>query len=171
MGGNGGYLKVPTPPAAVVLGLVCGMIWGEKGDVPSRRSVTPLASSWLIHRIAKARRMCPCATTRTSPDTPSPLGFPVTSLWYLDRISSISVSNRSVTSFGDLVSSWTPKSVILSCSLPFVLRQQLIEHTPRQDIHLSRYPTRLRRFASSAPESARSSSLRSHHNPIHGCRP
>lgn len=63
---------------------------------------TPSSSSLPIHRIAKARRMCPCATTRTSPAPHSSFGLPMTGLWYVSLISDIRASRRDTTSLGDL---------------------------------------------------------------------
>ena len=75
------YLKVPTPPASRI------------NDVS--------ANGFPVQRMAKARRICPCATMRTSP-----LGFDFGSSkhrrWNLSLISAMTASRRRTTSSGDL---------------------------------------------------------------------
>lgn len=74
------YLKVPTPPASRI----------------SEVSFNGLP----VQRMANARRMCPCATTRTSPFGWS--GFSKQGRWYFSLISVIRASRRRTTSSGDL---------------------------------------------------------------------
>lgn len=62
-------------------------------------------SSLPTHRIAKARSICPCATTNTSPHTPFFFDS-MTHPWYFDLISAMSRSSRLVTSSGDLEASF-----------------------------------------------------------------
>ena len=46
---------------------VAGYEIKEMQDGPSNSKLTPSSNSLPIHRIANARRMCPCATSRTLP--------------------------------------------------------------------------------------------------------
>lgn len=78
------YLKVPTPPA-------------------SSRNVGPSSRDFPAHRCAKARRMWPWATTRTSPLWFSSLPPVIVGACHLSRISLIRRSSRSVTSEGTLL--------------------------------------------------------------------
>lgn len=75
------YLNVPTPPASRI------------NDVSIK--------GFPVHRIANARRICPCATTRTSP---FPASEPLSrqGRWYFSLISAIRASRRLTTSSGDL---------------------------------------------------------------------
>lgn len=74
------HLNVPTPPASRI----------------SEVSFNGLP----VQRMANARRMCPCATTKTSPFSWSM--FSKQGRWYFSLISVIRASRRRTTSSGDL---------------------------------------------------------------------
>lgn len=100
---------MPTPPAKstaqprpYVNSLFFFLSWDQNITIPSKIRATPSSRSLPIHRIAKARRMCPCATMRTSPAPHSSFGLPMIGLWYVSLISDIRASRRDTTSLGDL---------------------------------------------------------------------
>jgi hypothetical protein len=74
------HLNVPTPPASRIK------------DVS--------VNGFPVHRIANARRMCPCATTSTSPASS---GLSKQGRWYFSLMSAITASRRRTISSGDLV--------------------------------------------------------------------
>ena len=77
-------------------------------SIPSNSKDTPSVNSRPIHRMANARRICPCATRRTSHGDAGAFAFalrglpPIISLWYRSRMSLTRRSRRLVTSAGDL---------------------------------------------------------------------
>lgn len=77
------HLNVPTPPASRI------------------REVS--VNGLPVQRMANARRICPCATTRTSPFGAS--GFSRLGRWYFSLISAMRASRRRTTSSGDLANS------------------------------------------------------------------
>lgn len=153
------HLNVPTPPASRINAV----------------SVRGLPTQ----RIANARRICPCATTSTSPFEES--RFSKLARWYFSLISAISASRRRTTSSGDLITDVRMCFRAAAIHRNQGLKTRLSENSTRkgirkecrgdiltlhQDTHRSKYSKPPVPSPPSAPESAYSSTPRSPRSPI-----
>ena len=109
------YLNVPNPPASSIMDGFSAIF------LP-------------IQRPANARRIWPCATTRTSHGSLSPFfaSF-ILGSWKRDRILAINSSHRSVTCSGDL--SNLPKSATKRLRLMLHYRDVLAHKSSKEQTH------------------------------------
>lgn len=145
------HLRVPTPPAS---------------------RIKEVSSNGLpVQRIANARRIWPCATTRTSPLGGS--GFSRLGRWYFSLISAMSASRRRTTSSGDLVSAlarlqyppYHPHETDNTKPPTFPTTEKKRQLTLHRDTPPSKYPKPPTPSPPSAPESPYSSTPHNPHTP------
>lgn len=90
--------------------------------LPSKSNDTPSVSSRPIQRIANARRMWPCATTRTSAGVDPLWGVFRLVSWNRVRMSCTSLSRRVSIACGDLQGFWKDEGLVFFFSFHVAFR-------------------------------------------------